>query len=339
MLLALFIGCGGIESKVVRVTEVEKDPYQGIRKDEMAKIEQIRRTISEKEQKSDDMSTLVEKTTNYTVAEYLQKFPEGASFGRDYQIGGNDTLGITVYEEKDLSLESVRVAADGTISFPLIGRVRIADMPTSEAEKLIARKLAEGQFLLDAHVSIRVVKYEGRNFSALGAVKNPGSHPLQAQERLLDGLSKVGGVDAAGEKQAAMVVRTLNPGKPNETKIVINFDLQGLLKGSDQISNIYLADKDVLFIPKADSFYIIGEVKSPGAYAFPKKDITIIEVLSMAGGFTPIAARNKTRIVRIENGVEKIYEVKVDEITKAGKMNQAIPIKPNDLIVVPESFF
>lgn len=339
LLLAFFIGCGAPDSKVVRVTEVAKDPYQGISKDEMVRIEQIRRTISETGRKDEDISSLVGKTPNYTVAEYLKKFPESASFGRDYRIGGYDILSITVYEEKDLSIESVRVAADGTISFPLIGRIRVADITTAEAEKLIARRLAEGQYILDAHVSVLVVKFEGRKYSALGGVKSPGSHPLQAQERLLDGISKAGGVEAAGEKQEAMVVRTLNPGKPNEAKIVINFDLQGLLKGSDQISNIYLADQDVLFIPKADNFYIIGEVKSPGAYAFPKKDITIIEVISIAGGFTPIAARNKTRIVRIEHGVEKIYEVKVDEITKAGKMIQAIPIKPNDLIVVPESFF
>ena len=116
-------------------------------------------------------------------------------------------------------------------------------------------------------------------------------------------------------------------------------DLSGLLKGSDQISNIFLADQDVLYIPKAEFFYIMGEVKTPGSYAFNKKDITIIEAISMAGGFTPIAARNKTRIVRIEDGREKIYDVNVDAITKSGKMIQAVHIKPNDLIVVPESFF
>ena len=84
---------------------------------------------------------------------------------------------------------------------------------------------------------------------------------------------------------------------------------------------------------------LIGEVRNPGAYAFTKKDITIVEAISMAGGFTRIAARNKTRIVRVENNAEKIYDVNVDAITKAGKMIQAVPVKSNDLIVVPESFF
>ncbi len=338
----LIVGCGGIGGEVVKVTEVGKDPYQGLKKDDVAKIEQLRKTIIEKEKEGDgdDISALLEKTPNYTVAEYLRKFPESRTAGRDYKIGGNDMLTITVYEEKDLSLDSVRVSAEGEISFPLIGRIRVADLTTSEAEKLIARKLAEGEIILDAHVSVLVAKYEGRKFSALGAVKTPGSFSLQAQERLLDGISKAGGIDVEkGEKQEAMLIRTLNPGQPNEARIVINFDLQNLLKGSDRVSNIYLTDQDVLFIPKADFFYIIGEVKNPGAYAFTKKNITIVEALSMAGGFTPIAARNKTRIVRIENSVEKIYDVKIDEITNAGKMIQAIPIKPNDLIVVPESFF
>ena len=59
----------------------------------------------------------------------------------------------------------------------------------------------------------------------------------------------------------------------------------------------------------------------------------------MAGGFTRLAARDKTRIVRVENDVEKIYHVNVDAITKGGKMIQAVPVMPNDLIVIPESFF
>jgi polysaccharide export outer membrane protein len=214
-------------------------------------------------------------------------------------------------------------------------------------ERLISRLLAEKDYLLDAHVSVMVVKYEGRKFSALGAVSNPGLYPLQARERVLDGISKAGGLAAVQktggreepQSQEGMIIRTLNAGKPDEKKIVITFDLQGLLKGRDSNANIFLAENDVLYIPSADFFYIIGEVKTPGSYAFTKKDITIVEAISMAGGFTKIAARNKTRIVRVEKGVEKIFEIRMDDITKSGKMTQAMGIRPNDLIIVPESFF
>jgi polysaccharide biosynthesis/export protein len=345
------MACGGVDGQVVKVTDVEaaKDLYAGLKRDDVEKLQEIKKSIStQKDEEDSSVTGLFGKTSSFTVPEYLTKYPESRTIGEDYKIGGYDVLSITVYEEKDLTIEAVRVSADGFISFPLIGRIRVADMNTSEVEKLIARRLAEGAYLLDAHISVLVSKYESRKFSVLGAVKSPGTYPLQAREKVLDGISKANGLagesdymgrSLGGEAQEAMVIRTLNPGLADARKIVINFDLQGLLKGKDQVSNIYLADQDVIYIPKAEYFYIIGEVKNPGSYAFIKKDITIVEALSIAGGFTRIAARNKTRIVRIENGVERIYEVNVDAITKAGKMIQAVPVKPNDLIVVPESFF
>lgn len=351
LLLSLcFAGCGGgAGGDVVKVRDVEvvkNSIYTGLKRDDVEKLQELKKSIIvQKDDENSDVVSILGKTPNYTVPEYLEKYPESATLGEDYKIGGYDILSITVYEEKDLTIESIRVSADGYISFPLIGRVHVADMTTSEVEKEISTKLSEGSFLLDAHVSVMVTKYEGRKYSVLGAVKSPGNYPLQAREKLLDGLSKAGGLDDGGgssagwEPQEAMIIRALDSGKTNQRKIVINVDLQGLLKGKDQLSNIYLADNDVLYIPKANFFYIIGEVKNPGSYPFVKKDITIVEALSIAGGFTRIAARNKTRIIRIENGAERIYDVNVDEITKAGKMIQAIPIKPNDLIVVPESFF
>jgi polysaccharide export outer membrane protein len=350
--LFLFACAGGSvgDGRVVKVTDVQiptSSVYSGLKRDDVARLEEIKKSIITKKDEGDSVvASIIGKTPTFTVAEYLKKFPESLTIGEDYKIGGYDVLAITVYEEKDLTIESIRVSADGFISFPLIGRIHVAEKNTSQVEAMISRMLAEGSYLLDAHVSVMVAKYEGRKFSVLGAVKGPGNYPLQAREKLLDGISKAGGIadgdgaaKSSGEAQEAMVIRVLNPGKADEQKIVITVDLQGLLKGRDQVSNIYLADNDVLFIPKADYFYIIGEVKNPGSYAFVKKNITIVEALSIAGGFTRIAARNKTRIVRIENGAERIYDVNVDEITKAGKMIQAIPIKPNDLIVVPESFF
>lgn len=334
--VVFFLVACGSGGDVVKVTEVGK--YH-LKDENLAKFQEIRNKISQKDQ-DEDLRGVIKKTPTFTVAEYLLQNPElKGPAGGDYKVGGYDVLSITVYEEKDLSREAVRVSGDGYISFPLIGRLRVADLTTSEIERLISCRLAEGQYLFDAHVSVMVVKYESRKFSVLGAVKNPGNYPLQAHERVLDGISRAGGIDIGrGEIREAMLIRTLNPGKA-ESKIVIQFDLAGLLKGADQISNIFLTDQDVLYIPTADFFYIIGEVKSPGSYAYTKKEITIVEAISMAGGFTHIAARNKTRIVRIEDGVEKIYEVNVDAITKSGKMIQAVPIRPNDLIVVPESFF
>jgi polysaccharide export outer membrane protein len=337
----LLISCSATTGEVVKITEI-KNPLEGLKKEDQVKIQEIKKTLGAKEKDDTGLKDILEKTPTFTVAQYLAKYSgtNGKIPQSDYRVGGYDVLSITVYDEKDLSKDSIRVSADGLISFPLIGRIKVGGLTTSEIEKLISNALAKGDFLYDAHVSVMVVKYESSKFSALGAVKTPGNYPLQARETVLDGISRAGGIDAGmGEKQDAMIIRTINADKPGESKIVINIDLQGLLKGKDQISNIALIDKDVLYIPKENYFYIMGEVKNPGAYAFSKKDINIVEAISMAGGFSPIASRNKTRIVRTENGVEKIYEVRVDAITKGGKIAQAVFVKPNDLIIVPESFF
>ena len=111
------------------------------------------------------------------------------------------------------------------------------------------------------------------------------------------------------------------------------------MKGEKPVANLLLHDKDLVYIPEVEYFNIIGEVKSPGSYPYSKNDITLVEAISIAGGFTQIAARNKTRIIRVENGVEKVITVQVDAITEAGKRGQDVRIEPGDVIVVPESFF
>lgn len=65
---------------------------------------------------------------------------------------------------------------------------------------------------------------------------------------------------------------------------------------------------------------------------------TTEEVITMAGGFTPVASPNKTRVIRIEEGEEKTIPVKINDIIKREK-NKDIILKSGDIIVVPESLF
>jgi polysaccharide export outer membrane protein len=344
VLLVFSAACGG-KGEVVKVTAVNETSYAGLNEEHLARLDEIKKKRDDRDI-DNSLRNVIEETEHFTIAQYLKEHPKTRSpASGDYSVGGYDVLNITVYEEGDLSRNAVRVSADGYISFPLIGRVKVDGLTTSEIEKLISLRLAEEQYLLDAHVSIMVTGYNSKRFLVLGAVNNPGSYSLQARERVLDAISRVGGIrrsrdsyyEQAGKK--AMVIRTENPDTEQERKIVINLDLEGLLKGIDQISNIFLAEKDVLFIPTAEYFYIIGQVRKPGSYPLTDKEITLVEAISIAGGFTPIAARNRTRIIRVENGVEKIIEVKVDAITDAGKKIQDVIIQPDDVIVVPESFF
>ncbi len=336
---AFFLCACGFGGKVVKVTTLQAGSYAGLEEEDQRRLDEIKKAQIEKGI-DNSLKNIIEETRHFSVAQYLSEHPAARGHaGGDYNVGGYDVLSVTVYEENDLSKEAVRVSADGYISFPLIGRIMVSDLSTSEIEELISSKLAEGQYLLDPHISVMVTGYNSKRFLVLGSANGPGSYSLKARERVLDAISRAGGInfDQAGKR--GMIIRTENPNTDQERKIVINLDLQGLVKGRDQVSNIYLEDKDVLFIPTAEHFYILGQVRSPGAYLFSDREITLVEAISTAGGFTSIAARNRTRIVRIDDGVEKIIQVKVDAITNAGKKIQDVVILPDDVIVVPESFF
>ncbi len=80
-------------------------------------------------------------------------------------------------------------------------------------------------------------------------------------------------------------------------------------------------------MPRAESVYVFGQVKNPGAYAI-QKDTTVLQALSLAGGVTENGAMNRIKIVRIVNGEKKELKVKLTDL-----------VKPGDTIIVPERYF
>jgi polysaccharide export outer membrane protein len=99
------------------------------------------------------------------------------------------------------------------------------------------------------------------------------------------------------------------------------------LEGGSMKQNIELHDGDTIFVPRAESAYVFGQVKAPGAYTI-QKDTTVLQALSLAGGVTENGAINRVKIVRLVNGEKKELKVKLTDLVKAG-----------DTIIVPEKFF
>lgn len=116
------------------------------------------------------------------------------------------------------------------------------------------------------------------------------------------------------------------------------FQLERKLEGL--LGDGYLIDPHVSVIVGNyhGSVCVIGQVRSPGEIKLQDREITVVEAISMKGGFTDIASPNRTYIVRMENGVKKILRVKVNKIMK-NKEGEDIILKPDDTVVIPEAFF
>jgi protein involved in polysaccharide export with SLBB domain len=113
--------------------------------------------------------------------------------------------------------------------------------------------------------------------------------------------------------------------------------LEGLLE--DMYSKYLKSPYVTIFIEKYSTITISGQVKKPGSYQITGS-LTILEAISLAGGFTDIASRNDVRILRQKNGKEKTIRARVSDISKGNDANEDnIQLQPGDIIIVPESLF
>ena len=140
-----------------------------------------------------------------------------------------------------------------------------------------------------------------------------------------------------------------------DSKGEINFPLLGTVLVSDltidkvQKKITSLLEADYLVNPQVNVFieeyhpkkvFVMGLVNRPGEYELPKdRPTTVLESITMAGGFKEGAAQNGTKIIRMENGQEITIPVKVTDITTKGYKEKDITVKAGDIVVVPESFF
>lgn len=114
-------------------------------------------------------------------------------------------------------------------------------------------------------------------------------------------------------------------------------------KIKDLLEKDYLVHAQVLVFIEGyhpRQFSIMGEVNTPGKYDMPEEEqMTLLEAIAMAGGFTEDAEKNKTTVMRVKDGKKTTIKVRVKDITDKGQKDKDIELEPNDVIIVPESFF
>jgi len=84
--------------------------------------------------------------------------------------------------------------------------------------------------------------------------------------------------------------------------------------------------------------HIMREVSAPGPFRLTHHN-TLMELISKAGGFTPVAKRSQVRIIRHGREGENIITVDTTKITEKGRLDEDVSLAPGDIIVVPERFF
>jgi polysaccharide export outer membrane protein len=241
---------------------------------------------------------------------------------RDYVLGAGDVIRVSVYQNADLTLET-RVAESGSISFPLLGQIKLGGLSVPKAEKVIADGLRNGNFVRQPQVSILVTQVRGNQASVLGMVNRPGRYPIELTGmRLSELLATAGGIATGGSDLV-----TLSGMRDNRAFRVV-IDLPNLFAASAKANDPVIINGDTLYVDRMPVVYIYGEVQRPGAMRL-ERDMTVIQGLATGGGLTQRGTEKGLRVHR-RNADGKV------EILQPG-MNDGL--KDGDVIYVRESLF
>ncbi|MEP7308735.1 MAG: polysaccharide biosynthesis/export family protein [Acidobacteriota bacterium] len=254
----------------------------------------------------------------------------------DYIVGPNDVLNIAVFEQPQLTGKYL-VQSDGMFTFPLLGRLKAGGLTMQVLENDLRDRLIKGGFLKQPQVSVSVDQYRSQQIFVMGEVRQPGTLQFTGSMSIIEALARVGSTTeragmeavilrapaggAGAAPDAAAIARAQNANDANIVRVNLQ-NLQGALS-----QNIDLRAGDTIFVPRAETVFVSGQVRSAGEYVI-RKGMTVRQVLTLAGGVTERGSTRRIQIIRSVNGADTTVPATLQDTVRTG-----------DTIVVRESLF
>lgn len=236
-----------------------------------------------------------------------------------YLLGPGDTIEVSIFGEPDLT-RTVTVKPDGTISLPLIGEVKAAGKTTSQLVAELATLYRK--YLRAPVISVVIREFRVDRIYILGQINRPGEYQVRPGMGILEILASAGGPTTRADLTKAVIIR----GRTEALQLNL---LEAFAKNKSP--DVKLLPGDVLFIPETDRrIVVLGQVNRPGAYDLLEGQ-RVADLLAAAGGLTARAALPRAFLVR---GPEQV-SVDLQKIL-AGDVAANIPLRPGDMLVVPE---
>ncbi len=136
-----------------------------------------------------------------------------------YKLGTGDVIAVRVYGEDDLSRDKLRLTDAGTITYPVLGELKVAGMTVGELQKFITDNL-KGRYLVNPRVSVTVEEY--RMFFVNGQVARPGGYPYQPGLTVRKAVLLAGGLtERASESKIYLIREGDNKQKQNKVDMTI----------------------------------------------------------------------------------------------------------------------
>jgi len=242
------------------------------------------------------------------------------------KLDAGDLIEVSVYGVPDLNTKA-RIGNSGDVYLPLIDYVHIADLTVDEAQSLIEKRLSDGGFVRNPHVTIFVSESSSQAVNVLGEVGHPGPYPAIGERRLFDLISAAGGLtDKAGRN--VTIIHRDNPDKKVELKLAASL-------AEDTQNNVEVLPGDTIIVSRAGIVYVVGDVSRPSGFLVEDNTLSVLKALALAGGGTRTSSLNSSRILRqTPNGVQEI-PIQLKKVLQAKAPD--IAMVKGDVLFVPGS--
>lgn len=253
---------------------------------------------------------------------------------KEYVIGAGDMFNIFVYEEPELNIKGSRVKADGTLTFQLIGDVKVQGLTINQAMKKISTKLKK--YIINPIVSIIPVEFKSKSFTILGKVSEPGTYQITNEAKAIDSIAIAQGLSIGIFEDNTIELADLEHAFIRRGSRVLPVNFIELVRKGNPLHNIPLKDKDYIYIPSAlnTEVYVLGEVNLPGHYGF-KENMTLSQVVTYSKGFKVNANLEEVAIIRGTLTNPTVYIANLEAILE-GKVKD-FRVKPFDIVYIPTS--
>lgn len=242
------------------------------------------------------------------------------------RLNAGDLLEVSIYNVPELSTKA-RVGNSGDVYLPLIDYVHVGDLTVEEAQALIEKRLDDGGFVRNAHVTIFIDESASQGVTVLGEVAKPGIYPALGNRRLYDLISAAGGFTVSAGRKVS-IIRQHSQTEPITVNLPRNL-------ADDLQDNIEINPGDTITIPRAPIIYVVGDVGHPAGLLVDNGSLTVLQALALAGGTNHTAKMGAIRIIR--KGPTGMTETRVPLKKMLEAKAPDITLQADDILFVPLS--
>ncbi|GGH09777.1 polysaccharide biosynthesis/export family protein [Silvibacterium dinghuense] len=244
-------------------------------------------------------------------------------------IGPGDMLDVEVFDTPELS-GSTRVNQSGEANLVVLGTVHLAGETPNQAARTIEEALRARGMMNDPHVSVSITEYATQGATITGEVKTPGVYPTLGSRTLTDMIALAGGPSPLAGKTVTIQHRS-DPAHPLTVMLAAN------PRALAQQDNPVIEPGDTVTLAKSGIIYVLGAVTKGGGFLIDNNEhITLMQALSLAGGWTTVASTSHAQLIRkVPQGREEV-RLDLKHIVKGKEAD--ISVQDGDILYVPTSF-